>query len=432
MDMDKNADGKKADGSRSGRVPLWRVFLDRKFWLFFGSGLIVSVAYMDPGNWGTNIAGGAQFNYDLLWVIWMASGMGMLFQYISGKIGLAGYSLAELVKLNIKSKTGVWVYWICAEFVILATDLAEFLGIVVALKILFGIPMIYGTFIAVIDVLLLVLITEKRFHYLEKAFVLFVGTIGLAFVYEVFVTKPDIGGIIHGSVFPTLTAQSALIAVGIIGATVMPHALFVHSWLIKNKAHSTKFKGMGKKLEYHAVEDVFALCIAAFINAAMLIMAAAAFYGLGDRVVTLEGAHVTLIPLFGSLAALVFAIALLSAGISSSITGTLAGQSVMDGLTDFRIPLWVRRLITRFINLIPLTIAIILGIEPLKVLVYSQAALSLLLPLPIIPLLLFSANKGIMGDLVNNKVTTVFACIFAVIIVGFNGYLIFQLFTGAW
>ena len=412
------------------RIPLWKVFFDRKFWMFFGSGLIVSVAYMDPGNWGTNIAAGAQFNYDLLWVIWMASGMGMLFQYISGKIGLAGYSLAELVKLNVKSKLGVWLYWIMAEIVILATDLAEFLGIVVALKILFGIPMIFGTFIAVIDVLLLVLITEKRFHYLEKAFILFVTLIGFAFVYEVFITKPDLAGIIHGSIFPILTAQSALIAVGIIGATVMPHALFVHSWLIKNKAHSTEFKGMKRKLEYHAVEDVFALIVAAFINAAMLIMAAAAFYGLSTQVVTLEGAHVTLIPLFGSVAALVFAIALLSAGVSSSITGTLAGQSVMDGLTNFRIPLWVRRLITRFINLIPLTIAIVLGIEPLKVLVYSQAVLSILLPLPIIPLLIFSSNKEIIGDLVNKKVTTFFAWTFAVVILCFNAYLIFQFFTG--
>jgi manganese transport protein len=414
----------------NGRVALWKVLLDRKFWMFFGSGLIVSVAYMDPGNWGTNIAGGAEFNYNLLWVIWLASGMAMLFQYISGKLGLAGHTLPELVKLKVKSKALVWLYWVCAEIIILATDLAEFLGIVVALKLLFGIPMIYGTFIAVIDVLFLILVTEKRFHYLENAFVLFVGIIGLAFVYEVFITKPDLGGIIHGSVFPTLTAQSALIAVGIIGATVMPHALYVHSWLIKNKAHSTEFKGMKKKLEYHVVEDVLSLGIAAFINAAMLIMAAAAFYGLGDAVATLEGAHVTLIPLFGSFAALVFAIALLSAGISSSITGTLAGQSVMDGLTDFKIPLWFRRLITRFINLIPLTVAILLGIEPLNVLVYSQAVLSILLPLPIIPLLIFGANKEIMGELVNRRITTMFACIFAAIILCFNGYLIYNLIIG--
>ena len=409
---------------------IWRVFRDRKFWLFFGSGLIVSVAYMDPGNWGTNITGGAKFNYDLLWVIWMASGMAMLFQYISGKIGLAGYSLPELVRAKLKRKSLVICYWLLAEVIILATDLAEFLGIVVALKILFGIPMIWGTFLAIIDVLFLILVTQKKFNYLENAFILFVSLIGFGFIYEVFISRPDFLAIVHGSVFPKLTAESALVAVGIIGATVMPHALFVHSWLIKNKAHSTQFGTLKRKLKYHLTEDVFALCIAALINAAMLIMAAAAFYGLGDRVATLEGAHATLIPLFGSFAALVFAVALLSAGISSSITGTLAGQSVMDGLTDFRLPLWVRRLITRFINLIPLTIAILLGIEPLKVLVYSQAALSLLLPLPIIPLLLFSADKSIMGELVNKKATTICAIIFAVIILSFNGYLIFQLFTG--
>lgn len=421
---------KAPERTGTGKAGFFRILLDRKFWLFTGSGLIVSVAYMDPGNWGTNISGGAEFNYDLLWVIWMASGMAMLFQYLSGKLGLAGYSLPELVRMKLRRKPLILAYWIMAEIVILATDLAEFLGIVVALKILFGVPMLWGTLIAVADVLLLILVTQKRFNYLENAFILFVSIIGLGFLYEVFITKPDIGGILHGSVFPTLTAESALIAVGIIGATVMPHALFVHSWLIKNKAHNSLFGPLRKKLKYHLTEDVLSLAIAALINASMLIMAAAAFFGLGDKVATLEGAHVTLIPLFGSLAALVFAIALLSAGISSSITGTLAGQSVMDGLTDFRIPLWVRRVITRFINLIPLTIAIILGIEPLKVLVYSQAVLSIFLPLPIIPLLLFSADKSIMGELVNRKATTVIAIVFAVVILGFNGYLIYQLFTG--
>jgi len=420
----------KRQETGSRKTGFFKILLERKFWLFTGSGLIVSVAYMDPGNWGTNIAGGAEFNYDLLWVIWMASGMAMLFQYLSGKLGLAGYTLPELVRMKLRWKPLVLAYWIMAELIILATDLAEFLGIVVALKILFGVPMLWGTFIAVADVLLLILVTQKRFNYLENAFILFVSIIGLGFLYEVFITKPDIGGILHGSVFPTLTAESALIAVGIIGATVMPHALFVHSWLIKNKMHNNLFGTMRKKLEYHLTEDVLSLAIAALINASMLIMAAAAFFGLGDKVATLEGAHVTLIPLFGSLAALVFAIALLSAGISSSITGTLAGQSVMDGLTDFRIPLWVRRVITRFINLIPLTIAIILGIEPLKVLVYSQAVLSILLPLPIIPLLLFSADKSIMGKLVNKRATTIVAIIFAIVILGFNGYLIYQLFTG--
>src|SRR4030095_2749259 len=172
---------------------LIKVLKDRKFWAFFGTGLIVSVAYMDPGNWGTSISSGAGFNYDLLWVVWMSSIMAMLFQYLSGKIGIAGYSVAEIVRLRWKSKTAVLVYWLLAEIAILATDLAEFLGIVVALKLLFGIPMLIGTFLAIADVLLLLFLTNRSFRTLEYAFVLFVSVIGIGYVYELFITGPDLG-----------------------------------------------------------------------------------------------------------------------------------------------------------------------------------------------------------------------------------------------
>lgn len=405
----------------------FRVFSDRKLWAFTGSGLIVSVAYMDPGNWGTDISGGASFNYDLLWVVWLASGMGMLFQYLSGKIGIAGYSLPELVKQKLKKKWLVLSYWIIAEIVILATDLAEFLGIVVALNLLFGIPLLWGTYIAVADVLLILLLTQKRFRTLEQSFIIFVSIIGLGYVYELFITKPDVQSIILHSFRPALTGESALIAVGIIGATVMPHALFVHSWLIKNKIINADFGSKFRTLKYHLIENVASLTIAAFINAAILIMSAAAFYQAGVSVATLSEAHTTLIPLFGKFAALVFALALLSAGISSSVTGTLAGQSIMDGLTSFKISVFVRRLITRFINVIPVTIAVLLNIEPLKILVLSQATLSLLIPLPLIPLIIYSSDKKIMKELVNKKITTIFAVIFAVVILGFNAYLIYQI-----
>ncbi|MBS3105298.1 Nramp family divalent metal transporter [Candidatus Woesearchaeota archaeon] len=406
----------------------FKIFSDRKLWLFMGSGLIVSVAYMDPGNWGTDIAGGASFNYDLLWVVWLASGMAMLFQYLSGKLGIAGYSLPELVKEKLKKKWMVLSYWIFAEIVILATDLAEFLGIVVALNLLFGIPLLWGTYIAVADVLLIILLTQKRFRTLEQSFIIFVSIIGLGFVYELFITKPDLPLIFAHSVRPILTKESALIAVGIIGATVMPHALFVHSWLIKNKIINANFGSKFKTLKYHLIDNVVSLTIAGFINAAIIIMSAAAFYKSGINVGTLDQAYRTLIPLFGNFAALVFALALLSAGISSSVTGTLAGQSVMDGLTGFRIKLWVRRLITRFINVIPVTIAILLGIEPLKILVFSQVGLSLLIPLPLIPLIIYTADKSIMKELVNKKITNVFAVIFALVILGFNAYLLYQVF----
>ena len=403
----------------------FKVFSDRKLLAFMGSGLIVSVAYMDPGNWGTDISGGASFNYDLLWVVWLASGMAMLFQYLSGKLGIAGYSLPELVKEKLKKKWLIWSYWILAEFAILATDLAEFLGIVVALNLLFGIPLLFGTYIAVADVLIILLLTQKKFRTLEQSFVIFVSVIGLGYVYELFITKPDIQSILVHSVKPILTSESALIAVGIIGATVMPHALFVHSWLIKNKIIGNHFGSKSKILKYHLIDNVVSLTIAGFINAAIIIMSAAAFYQVVN-VATLDQAYTTLIPLFGKFAALVFALALLSAGISSSVTGTLAGQSVMDGLTGFKISLWVRRLITRFINVIPVTIAVLLGIEPLKILVLSQVALSLLIPLPLIPLIIYTADKNIMKGLVNKKITTVFAVIFAMVILGFNAYLLYQ------
>ncbi|MBS3125993.1 Nramp family divalent metal transporter [Candidatus Woesearchaeota archaeon] len=404
-----------------------RLLADRRLWLFMGSGLIVSVAYIDPGNWGTNIAGGASFNYDLLWVIWMASGMAMLFQYLSGKIGIAGYSLPELIKLRFKSKAAVMFYWIASEIAILATDLAEFLGIVVALNLLFGIPLLWGTYIAVADVLLILFLTRKKFRVLEQAFVVFVGIIGLAFLYEVIVTRPNISSILIHSVTPVLNKESALIAVGIIGATVMPHALFVHSWLIKNKIASSNFGNKLQMLRFHMVDDIVYLIIAGLINAAMLIMAAAAFYQVGE-VATLGQAYKTLIPLFGGFSATIFAVALLSSGISSSVTGTLAGQAVMEGLTGFRINVWIRRLVTRFINVIPLTIAILVGMEPLNILVYSQVALSLLIPLPLIPIIIFTSNKKIMGELVNKKATTFFAVLFGTVILAFNVYLLYSFF----
>ncbi len=321
---------------------LWSGIKDRNLWLFMGSGLIVSMAYMDPGNWGTNIAGGSTFNYDLLWAIWMASGMAMFFQYLSGKIGLAGYSLPELIRSRIRSRAFVIAYWLLSEIAILATDLAEFLGIVVALDILFGIPLLIGSFISVAEILLFFAMTKSRFRRVEKAFVIFVSIIGLSFVYEVFLSRPEAAPLLFHSVVPSLSPTSILIVVGIIGATIMPHALFVHSWLIKNKIINSAVKDKFVLLRYHLIDNVASLVIAGCVNAAMLIMAAAAFYQRG-AIATLSQAYYTLIPLFGNAAAIIFGVALLTAGIASSVTGTLAGQSIMEGLTGFRISPLTRR-----------------------------------------------------------------------------------------
>ena len=403
-----------------------------------GSGLIVSVAYIDPGNWGTNISGGAQYYYNLLWVIWLASIMAMLFQYISGKIGLVGYNLVELIRKSTDKKIFVYIYWVLIEIAILATDLAEFLGIVVALDLLFNIPPIIGTFIAVFDVLLFFLLTHKKFRVVEISFVVFVSIIGLSFLYELILAHPSFSHILVHSITPNLNNSSIFIAVGIIGATVMPHALLIHSWLIKNKVNdlygSETFVIYASKTEkrkilnYHRFDNFIALSLAGLINASMLIMAAAAFYYNGKVVVTLNEAYIILKPLFGPIAASIFAIALLSAGLSSSITGTLAGQAIMDGLVEVHISPWIRRIITRIINLVPLTIAILLNIEPLVILVISQVILSLMIPLPLIPILYFSSKESIMKEFKNKKITIIIAGIFTIIILLLNMYLLIDIF----
>ena len=410
-------------------IPPLKFLKKPSFWAFFGSGLIVSVAYMDPGNWGTSISGGAQYGYKLLWVVWMASIMAMLFQYLSGKLGIAGYSLAEMIKIKWKDKRLVFGYWLLAEFAILATDMAEFLGIVVALHLLFKVPYFIGTVFAMADVLLLLVLTRNRFRMLEYAFIVFVSVIGFGYVYEIFLAKPDFGAVAAASVTPFLDGQTILLAVGIIGATVMPHALFVHSWLLKEKR---KLFNVSQEtaMKYHIYENTFSLIIAGFINAAILIMAAAAFFNIGTPVATIEDAYKTLTPLFGQLASIVFALALLAAGISSSITGVLSGQSIMEALTDFKLSPMMRRLITRIINIIPLMIALLLNIEPLQILVYSQEVLRLLIPVPLIPLLYYTAKKDVMGSLANRPLTTIVAVIFGIVILCFNGFLLYSTFFG--
>ncbi len=408
---------------------------DRNLWRFMGSGIIVSVAYIDPGNWGTNISGGAEFHYDLLWIIWLASLMAMLFQYLSGKIGLAGYNLVELIKESQPNKIIIYCYWFLIEIAILATDLAEFLGIVVALYLLFGIPLLFGSFIAVFDVLLFFILTSKKFRFVEYTFFIFVSIVGFSFLYEIILAQPSFSHILVHSITPSINNRSILLVVGIIGATVMPHALLIHSWLIKNKVSEMYENGnlednphspvvQKKLLRYHLIDNFISLFVAGLINAAMLILAAATFYKNSVTVATLEEAYIILKPLFGEIAAIVFAIALLSAGLSSSITGTLAGQAIMDGLTDIHIKPWIRRLVTRFINLIPITIAILLGIEPLIILVISQVVLSIMIPLPLIPILYYSSKKDLMKELTNKPVTIFVAGMFALLIIALNAYLL--------
>ena len=399
---------------------------------YTGPALIVSMAYMDPGNYGTDIQAGASLNYGLLWVVWLSSGMAMLLQYLSGKIGIATrLSLPEIIseKLRKKQKTYVILYWLATEVAVAATDLAEYLGTVIALNLLFGIPMIYSAIFGAVDVILiLVLATQHRFRIIERLFALFVSIIGFGYLYEIFITKPNPSAILYHSFIPSLGSSHAiLLTVGVIGATVMPHALFVHSWLTKNKTQNKTLLQRRKLRKFHLIENVVLLIVAGMINSAIMIMAASAFHSYNPNIASISEAYRTLLPLFGSTAGIVFLVTLLSSGIASSVTGTLAGQAIMEGLLGKKVNIWFRRFVTRFVNVIPTTIAILLGLDPLNILVYSQVILSLMIPLPMIPLVILSADKILMNEFVNRRITTVVAIVFVGIILVFNSYLLISI-----
>jgi manganese transport protein len=401
-----------------------------KLILYTGPALLVSMAYMDPGNYGTDIQAGASLNYDLLWVVWLSSGMAMLLQYLSGKIGIAtGLSLPEVIREKLKKKMYIIPYWLAAEAAAAATDLAEYLGTVIALNLLFGIPMIYAAIFGALDVIIiLTLATQGRFHIIERLFALFVSVISFGYLYEIFIVKPDPSAILYHSFVPSLAGNNAiLLAVGVIGATVMPHALFVHSWLTKNKAQNKSLEERRKMRKFHLIENIVLLTIAGTVNAAIMIMAAAAFNPTNPNVASISDAYKTLLPLFGATAGVVFLITLLSSGIASSVVGTLAGQAIMEGLLGKKVNIWFRRFITRFVNVIPTTIAILLGLDPLNILVYSQVILSLMIPLPMIPLVIISRNKTLMGEFVNRNITTVLSMVFVSIILSFNSYLLLNI-----
>jgi len=303
--------------------------------------------------------------------------------------------------------------------------LAEYLGTVIALNLLFGIPMIYAAVFGALDVILILALTTRKFRVLEQVFILLISVISFGYLYEVFVTKPDPSAILYHSFVPLIANSNALlITVGIIGATVMPHALFVHSWFTKNKSKDKSIQERRVLRKLHLRENVVILVLAGMVNAAIMIMAAAAFNAHYSNIASISDAYKTLIPLFGAGAGLVFVITLLSSGISSSIVGTLAGQAVMEGLLGMKVNIWLRRIVTRFINVLPTTIALLLGFEPLSILAYSQVILSLMIPLPMIPLVLLTRNKEVMGEFVNRNITTIISIVFVGIILAFNSYLI--------
>jgi manganese transport protein len=394
---------------------------------FLGPAFIASIAYVDPGNFATNIQGGAKFGYELLWVILGSNLMAMLIQALSAKLGIAtGKNLAEHCRERFPRGI-VWGMWVLMELVAMATDLAEFLGAAVALNLLFGLPLwIAGLLTAIITFLILSL---ERFGFrpLEAVITGFLVIIALSYVIEMFIGHLDWPGIARGTFIPHFSStESILLATGILGATVMPHAIFLHSALTQGRVVVRKPEQLRRLFHFEIIDVVIAMAIASSVNAAMLITASAAFHATGVGVGTLEEAYLTLKPLLGPAAGIVFGVALLASGLSSSSVGTMAGQVIMQGFLHYHIPPWVRRIVT----IIPSLIVISIGLDPTRTLVISQVVLSFGLPFAIIPLVIFTSDKKRMGILVNHPITSLLASLSAALIVALNFFLLYQTFFG--
>ncbi len=395
---------------------------------FMGPAFIASVAYMDPGNFATNIQGGAQFGYTLLWVIVASNLMAMLLQALSAKLGIAtGTNLAEHCRNQFPRRV-VLTMWVLMELVVMATDLAEFLGAALGFQLLFGMPLwIAGILTAIVTFLILGL-DRYGFRPLEIVIGLLIGVVAVSYVVETILDQPDWRMVLYHSVVPQFAGPgSVLVATGILGATVMPHAIFLHSGLTQNRIVTGDRRQMQRLYQFELIDVLVAMGLASLINMSMLIMAASTFYDTGmTHVATIEEAYRTLEPLLGAAASVIFAVSLLASGLSSSSVGTMAGQIIMQGFLHWHIAPWLRRLIT----MAPALIVIMLGWDPTTTLVLSQVVLSFGLPFAVIPLVMFTRRRDLMGDLVNRTSTTVIATVVAVLIVALNGYLLFQIFTG--
>jgi len=395
---------------------------------FLGPAFIASIAYMDPGNFATNIQGGAQLGYTLLWVVVGSSLMAMLIQMLSAKLGIAtGHNLAELCRLHLPAPA-VWGMWVLMELVAMATDLAEFLGAAIGFHLLFGVPLWIAALLTAVATFAILSLEHKGFRPMEAVITSLVGVIALCYLIELFLVKPDWGAVLFHSVVPQFQGRaSVLLATGILGATVMPHVIFLHSALLQGRVVVRDPAQLRRLYRFEQADVVLAMSVAGLINAAMLIMAAATFHRAGlSQVGDLEQAHRTLEPLLGSAAGLIFAISLLASGLSSASVGTMAGQVIMQGFIRRHIPVWVRRLVT----MVPSLAVIFAGLEPTRTLVLSQVLLSFGLPFAVIPLVLFTRRRDLMGVLVNRRSTTVLAVLIAALIIALNAYLVYATWRG--
>ena len=400
----------------------------RRLLPFMGPAFIASIAYMDPGNFATNISGGAQYGFMLLWVILASNLIAFLIQTLSAKLGIAsGKNLAEHCREQFRRPV-VIVMWLLAEIVAMATDLAEFLGAALGFYLLLGVPLWIAGIITAIVTFLILSLERFGFRPLEAVISGFVGIIAVSYLVETILDRPPLGQVLFHMVVPQLQGpQSVLLAVGILGATVMPHAIYLHSALTQNRIVVRDPSKLKRLLRFEIVDVTIAMGVAGLINMAMLIMAAATFFSKGiTSMGSLEEAHRTLEPLLGKAASWVFGVSLLASGLSSSTVGTMAGQVIMQGFLRRRIPSWIRRLAT----MVPSLVVIALGLDPTRTLVISQVFLSFGLPFAIIPLVLFTRRRDIMGVLVNRGVTTILAGLAAALIVALNVYLLYQTLLG--
>ncbi|AND64030.1 iron/manganese transporter [Flavobacterium covae] len=396
---------------------------------FLGPAYLISVGYMDPGNWATDLAGGSQFGYSLLWVLLMSNLMALLLQSLSARLGIVTQrDLAQASRETYSPLINLFLY-ILAEIAIAACDLAEVLGMAIGINLLFGVPLLQGVLITVLDTFLLLFLINKGIRKMEAFVITLVAIIGSCFVFEMIFAEPEITKVMSGLI-PSIPNQTALyIAIGIIGATVMPHNLYLHSSLVQTRKFERSKAGIKQAIRYNIIDSTIALNLAFFVNAAILILAAATFYKNGFyEVAEIQDAHQLLAPVLGTKwAASLFAIALIAAGQSSTITGTLAGQIVMEGYLNLRIQPWVRRILTRLIAIVPAVIVITLFGEEVtgKMLILSQVILSMQLGFAIIPLIHFVSDSDKMNGFEINKLTQVVAWIIALIIVGLNAKLVF-------
>jgi manganese transport protein len=391
--------------------------------LFAGPAVIASIAYMDPGNFATNIQAGARYGYALLWVVVLANLVAMLFQALSAKLGIVtGRNLAELCRAHFP-KPVVIAMWIVSEIAAMATDLAEFLGGAIGLALLLHLPLIVGMSITAIVTYAILLVEKNGFRPMEIIIGTLVATVALCYVAEMFIAPIAWGAAAFHSVVPSLPGAAALtIAVGIIGATVMPHAIYLHSGLTQGRVSTKSDDARRRLVRFSNIEVVVALTVAGLVNMAMVMMAAAAFHAGHSDVAEIETAYHTLTPLLGPAAAGIFLVSLLASGISSSAVGTMAGQMIMQGFVGFRIPVWLRRLLT----MIPAFVVVALGVNATQSLVLSQVVLSIALPVPMIALVWFTRRADIMGPFANGRLTDLAAISGTIIILGLNIVLLLQ------